>query len=333
MDAHDGQLRLATTVREFSTPESTNAMFVLQPDGDRLEIVGQQTGLAHGEQIYSVRFAGDRAYVVTFRTIDPFFVFDLSDPTDPVALGELKITGFSNYLHVVDENHVLGVGRETDESGAAREMQLSLFNVSDPAQPTIVDRYNFDDTASSPLLASTRWLGNHHAVAYFAASQSFVMPVYTVQRQPGDFRFVPWHSRFDVEMQVFDIDPASGITLRGQMEYARPFDPAAARAVRVDETLYAVSPYEVIAAPLVAPSDTDSRLSIADVTRDDLVETRGGRRVRIDPLGNDIAFPFGRLHVANIVQPDVGGVVEIDDQGEVHFVADRDFFGTVHFQY
>ncbi|MEL7267144.1 MAG: beta-propeller domain-containing protein, partial [Planctomycetota bacterium] len=92
MDAHDGQLRLATTVREFSTPESTNAMFVLQPDGDRLEIVGQQTGLAHGEQIYSVRFAGDRAYVVTFRTIDPFFVFDLSDPTDPVALGGARIT-------------------------------------------------------------------------------------------------------------------------------------------------------------------------------------------------------------------------------------------------
>ena len=102
MDEYQGNLRVATT-----TWNNDNALYVLDKS---MNTIGSVTGLAKGESIYSVRFMGDKGYIVTFRTMDPLFVFDLSDPTKPVVTGELKIPGFSNYLHPVGENLILGIG-------------------------------------------------------------------------------------------------------------------------------------------------------------------------------------------------------------------------------
>ena len=106
MDEKDGYFRIATTDSEnWSSETNTNNLYVLN---ENLEIIGKVEGLAKGEKIYSVRFIGKMGYMVTFKEIDPLFVIDLSDPTNPQVKGELKIPGYSSYLHPYDENHIIG---------------------------------------------------------------------------------------------------------------------------------------------------------------------------------------------------------------------------------
>jgi uncharacterized secreted protein with C-terminal beta-propeller domain len=136
MDEHNGYFRIATTSHEAKT---LNNVYILDRN---MKVVGTLEGLAPGEQIYSVRFMGDKGYLVTFEMIDPLFVIDLKNPTNPQVLGELKIPGFSNYLHPIDENTLLGIGRDTDvvmRNGrpAVQEkgMKLAIFDVSDVNNP------------------------------------------------------------------------------------------------------------------------------------------------------------------------------------------------------
>jgi uncharacterized secreted protein with C-terminal beta-propeller domain len=104
-------------------------------NSDTLKITGQVSGLGAGERIYAVRFLGPVAYVVTFRETDPLYVIDLSDPTVPELAGELKLTGYSDYLHDAGDGRVIGVGQEASDEGRVAGLQVSLFNVSNPAAP------------------------------------------------------------------------------------------------------------------------------------------------------------------------------------------------------
>ncbi|MFV0318407.1 MAG: beta-propeller domain-containing protein [Microthrixaceae bacterium] len=114
---------------------------VLRPDSDgTLAEIGSVEDLGIGETVQSVRFLGDMAYVVTFRQTDPLYAIDLSDPTEPTALGELKITGFSEYMHPVGDGLLLGIGREATQDGLDTGFKASLFDVSDPTNPTEVDK-------------------------------------------------------------------------------------------------------------------------------------------------------------------------------------------------
>lgn len=140
MDERDGYFRIATTdSRNWNDENNTNNLYVLNQN---LEIVGKVEGLAKGERIYSVRFMGDRAYMVTFVQTDPLFVIDLSDPTNPTVLGELKIPGYSKYLHPYDETHLIGIGEDTKivnygygDIVTTDGMKMSLFDVTDPSNP------------------------------------------------------------------------------------------------------------------------------------------------------------------------------------------------------
>ncbi len=157
MDEEDGYFRIVTTERNYTTeygfisgetdgpdvvPDvvdspvlngTTNSLYVL--DG-KMNIVGSITGLAAGERVYSVRFDGDVAYFVTYRETDPLFSVDLSNPNAPIVLGELKIPGFSNYLHPFSDGLLFGLGMDGDESGNVGNLKLSMFDVSDPANVT-----------------------------------------------------------------------------------------------------------------------------------------------------------------------------------------------------
>jgi uncharacterized secreted protein with C-terminal beta-propeller domain len=104
-----------------------------------LATVGKIENMAEGERIFSARFAGDKAYLVTFEQIDPFFVLDLKNPTSPKVTGELKIPGFSNYLHSYNENYIIGLGREDNA------VKLSLFDVTDMNNPVEVAKYLIDE--------------------------------------------------------------------------------------------------------------------------------------------------------------------------------------------
>jgi inhibitor of cysteine peptidase len=149
LDEYDSNLRIATTVGGGwfgfggDQVESQNELYVLNSN---LEKIGEITGLGIDERIYSVRFIGSKGYMVTFKQIDPFYVLDLSDPRSPKVTGELKIPGFSSYLHPVSETRVLGVGR--DASGMVK---LSLFDVSDVTSPRETSVYSLNEYWSEAL--------------------------------------------------------------------------------------------------------------------------------------------------------------------------------------
>ena len=117
----------------------------MRPLNSKMETIGKLENLAEKERIYSTRFIGDRLYMVTFLRIDPLFVIDLSNPNKPEVLGELKIPGFSDYLHPYDENHIIGIGKETgtnDWGGVSTKgVKVALFDVSDVKNPKQVDSY------------------------------------------------------------------------------------------------------------------------------------------------------------------------------------------------
>lgn len=177
MSEHDGYLRMATT--DFGwwggteTDVPANNIFVLEEQGGALEKVGELRGIAPNEQIYSARFMGDVGFIVTFEQIDPLFTLDLSDPTAPAIVGELEITGYSSYLHPAGPDHLLAVGMEGTETGEILGFQVSLFDISDLADPTLASRY---------LVESEDWswsesLWDPHAFTYFADTLS--VPIYT----------------------------------------------------------------------------------------------------------------------------------------------------------
>ncbi|NLX23736.1 MAG: hypothetical protein GXY55_18950 [Phycisphaerae bacterium] len=140
---YQDHLRIATTLDEWSMQSGSslsNAVYVLGENGTNLEVVGKVENMAPGEEIYAVRFVGPRGFVVTFERVDPLFVLDLSDATNPRVTGELKIPGYSDHIQMMDENHLLTIGKYADPNEGfswawVQGVQLSVFDVSDPADP------------------------------------------------------------------------------------------------------------------------------------------------------------------------------------------------------
>ena len=175
-DTTSGVLRIATTVNSRWSRygklqwESTNNVYTLDSG---LNIIGELEGLAESEQIYSTRFIGDKLYMVTFRQIDPFFVIDLSDPRNIRELGELKIPGFSRYLHPYDENTIIGIGKDATESGRTKGLKISLFDVSDFYNPKEIANWISDER----YVDSTA-LYEHKAFLFSKEKELLVIPAY-----------------------------------------------------------------------------------------------------------------------------------------------------------
>ncbi|MEM2121436.1 MAG: beta-propeller domain-containing protein [Candidatus Woesearchaeota archaeon] len=132
MDEYNNYFRIAVTIGETWSGDSENAIYILD---ENLKVVGKTESFGLTERIYSVRFIGDKAYVVTFRETDPFYIMDLSNPEKPEIKGELKIPGYSSYLHPINDNFILGIGKE------GSEIKVSLFDVSNVEKPSEVDKF------------------------------------------------------------------------------------------------------------------------------------------------------------------------------------------------
>jgi uncharacterized secreted protein with C-terminal beta-propeller domain len=167
MSEHKGNLRLATTTDRFSR-DSQSSVYVLAQHGERLDQTGRIDGLGKGERIHSVRFIGSAAYVVTFRRTDPLYVLDLADPARPARTGELKITGYSAYLHPVAGGRLLGVGQDAETSGRTTGLQVSLFDVS--GEPRRVDAFTVPGTTSQVEF-------DPHAFLYWPETGLTVVPM------------------------------------------------------------------------------------------------------------------------------------------------------------
>ena len=174
MSEHEGVLRVASTTQSpfwgFRQASSQSLVTVLEPGDGSLETIGVVSGLGIDEQIYAVRFVDDAGYVVTFRQVDPLYVIDLSDPTSPQVAGELKIPGYSAYLHPIGDNLLVGVGQDADLNGQIKGTQVAVFDVSDPFNPRQVDKLTLPGAYSQ-----AEW--DHHAFLYWAATSTLVIPI------------------------------------------------------------------------------------------------------------------------------------------------------------
>ena len=173
LSEHDGVLRVATTDQppwraNAEQRESESYVTVL---GEKLGEIGRVGGLGRGERIFAVRFLGEKGYVVTFRQVDPLYTLDLANPRNPVVRGELKILGFSSYLHPIGGDLLLGLGQDATEQGQTRGTQLSLFDVSDLSDPKRLHQVALGESTSSAAEH------DHHAFLYWPATKLAVVPV------------------------------------------------------------------------------------------------------------------------------------------------------------
>jgi uncharacterized secreted protein with C-terminal beta-propeller domain len=174
LSEHEGVLRAATTELPtwWTGAGSESAVTTFKEDAGKLVAIGHVGGLGRGEQVFGVRFIGDVGYVVTFRRTDPLYTMDLSNPSRPRLLGELKIPGYSAYLHPAGESLLLGLGQEATDEGVTTGTQLSVFDVSDLRKPVRLHRRTIEGGSSE---AET----DHHAFLYWARARLVVVPVQT----------------------------------------------------------------------------------------------------------------------------------------------------------
>lgn len=234
MSEYQGHLRIATTTNSAvgpSTENSSSAVYVLKDD--TLAKVGEIGGLGAGERIYSVRFIGPVGYVVTFKQVDPLYTLDLSDPANPRKTGELKITGYSAYLHPAGDGRLIGIGQEANAKGRTLGTQVSLFDVSDPANPRRLSQMFQKDSGSE-----AEW--DPHAFLYWAKTGLAVLPLNT------------WDGTANTtgSALVLKIDD-SAVTKTGSVVHPKPkpvkkgepilFDPTVRRAVVIGDGLWTFS--------------------------------------------------------------------------------------------
>ncbi len=243
MDENGGYFRIATTTREYvnNTWQSTTKNHIYVLDGS-LNIVGKLEDLAPGETIFSARFLGNRAYLVTFRRIDPLFVIDLSNPSDPKVLGKLKIPGFSDYLHPYDDNHIIGVGKETEEIGTGRVIttgvKLALFDVTNPENPIEISKYVIGESGTDSYA-----LYDHKAFLFSKSKNLLIIPILLSETN--------YYYTFQ-GAYVFNLDLQNGFVLKGKIThlgneteaknyyyYYSPF--SVKRSLYIGDTLYTVS--------------------------------------------------------------------------------------------
>ena len=209
MDQYQDHLRLATTTGHLPGP-AYNTLSVLAQQDDHLALVGQLDHLAPDEDIRAVRFNGDVGFVVTFKKTDPLFVLDLSDPTAPTVKGELKIPGFSTYLHLMDATHILALGYDADDMGDFAYFDgvlLQIFDVSDLANPTLLHKETIGTRGTS-----SEALTDHLAFTYFKARDALALPI-TLCEGGGDGRFGDQLTFSG--LRVYHVTLADGFSLLG----------------------------------------------------------------------------------------------------------------------
>lgn len=204
MDAYDGHYRIATTSGETWSDTSRNNIYVLD---STMALKGKLEGLAPGERIFSARFVGDRAYLVTFEQVDPFYVIDLKNPFLPKVLGYLKIPGFSDYLHPYDSNTVIGFGKETIDTAngpIVGGIKIAMFDVTDVSKPVEKSKIVLGSVGSYSEV-----LYNHKALLFSKDKDLFALPVML-------YSGLGMENRFSFQgAYVYSVNPATGFVLRG----------------------------------------------------------------------------------------------------------------------
>ncbi|TBV88137.1 beta-propeller domain-containing protein [Lysinibacillus sp. OL1] len=249
MDEYKGNFRIFTTEGNTWNEKSTsyNHLFILD---EHLKPLGSVKDMAPGEKIYSARFMGEKAYVVTFKQVDPLFVIDVANPKKPAVLGELKIPGFSNYLHPLDDKHLIGIGYDTEQRydsytkrnfTVTTNMKMSLFDVSDFRNPKEQSTVKIGGKgSSSEVQYNPKALFRNKEFNYFG------FPVVLYEAGKGDEVVYQGHGA-----QIYEITAEKGIVLKGNIinrnnnEAYENWEQVVQRVVYIDDTLYTIARNEV----------------------------------------------------------------------------------------
>ncbi|MCZ7357196.1 MAG: beta-propeller domain-containing protein [Candidatus Methanoperedens sp.] len=250
MDESGDYFRVATTTQFWTGHGSVQYNNVYVMDGE-LNITGKLEEIAPDERIYSTRFIGNRLYMVTFKRMDPLFVIDLANPEKPDILGKLMIPGFSDYLHPYDENHIIGVGKETGDNEwggvSIKGVKLSLFDVSDVNNPKQLDKYEIG-TAGTDSEA----LRDHRAFLFDRKKNLLVIPIREVSEDRVYGKYGDYYNRQKVWQgaYVFGITPEDGFKLKGKISHLDDYEDqnyywnspsAVRRSLYMDDVLYTIS--------------------------------------------------------------------------------------------
>ncbi|WP_432402948.1 beta-propeller domain-containing protein [Wukongibacter sp. M2B1] len=260
MDEYKSNFRIATTKDDLwdgSNSKSTSNVYVLDRN---LKLLGKTEDLAPGERIYSVRFMGDKVYVVTFRQIDPFYVIDLQEPEAPRVLGYLKIPGYSSYLHPYDENHIIGIGMDTIEDNGRvinGGVKLSMFDITDYSNPIELDKIVIGGRGSY-----TDILQDHKSLLFSKERNILSFPIYASNYDSNTYK----HSFETQGAFVFGIDKDYKFDLRGNISHLKNSDRYSEyirRILFIDNNLYTISNSKI------KLSDFDSLEDIKDLYLDE----------------------------------------------------------------
>jgi inhibitor of cysteine peptidase len=282
MDEFNGNFRIATTTGSQRDDSSLNHLFVLD---ENLKGVGGIEDIAKGEKIHSVRFMGGKAYMVTFKKIDPFFVIDVESPEDPKILGYLKIPGFSDYLHPFDENHIIGVGKETVEASDELKddrgldfawfqgIKISLFDVSDVENPKEKTKIIIGDRGTDSIS-----LKDHKAFLFDKERELLVIPILLAEIDEGEYGGeVPpnvrgeriWQGAFVLNIDENDISERGRITHYDEVDFAEGnsiyWGPKTIeRSLYMDDYLYTVSDSKIKANEIVGLAEVNELILAVD---------------------------------------------------------------------
>lgn len=228
MDENGEYFRIATTVGDpFNvTKETSNNLYILN---DKLEEVGRLDKIAPDEKIYSVRYVADKAYIVTFKKTDPLFVIDLSNPSNPKILGEIKLPGYSTYLHPYDDTHIIGFGYDTKENGTRvvnNGLKMVMFDISDYTSPKVLFETKIADSNSYTSL-----IYNHKSLLYSKEKNIIGFPVTTYSNGKTNSR-----------AQIYKIDLEQGFILQGEIIHSsKSFNEEIKRIVFSNNAYYTLS--------------------------------------------------------------------------------------------
>jgi inhibitor of cysteine peptidase len=247
-------LRIATTTGYVWDGSASNHVYCLKKDSGNLNVIGRLENLAQGERLYSARFIGDRGFLVTFVEVDPLFTLDLSDPQNPSVVGELKVPGYSTYLHPIGDDYLLAIGKDTvaeDGNVLYQGLQMSIFDISDFAAPKQAASIKIGDRGTDSEV-----LFNHKALSFWPEKNLLALPVslYEYPSPPEN----PWEYGINTfnGLYVYRLTDTHDFKCLGRMEMTDAGDiiiaPAWIRGVFMEDDVYAVSSDTVKAAAITS---------------------------------------------------------------------------------